>query len=145
MPALIRPAPRALCSSLVKANSVPSRAERGPHSSPLRWLGGAPVRPPRKSRAGGYADRAPVPRAREQCDFSDFSGPRPRFDPPPLRPDPPRPASPAIQRYDLFGLMQQAAAMAEAPPWSCVFNPQGSRRCGAGRSLCITRLHRFFG
>ena len=78
MPASIRPAPRALCSSLAKAKPVTSRAEAGPHSSPLRWLGGAPVRPPRKSRAGGYADRPPGPRAREQCDFSDSSEPRPR-------------------------------------------------------------------
>ena len=88
MPASIRPASRALCSSLAKANPVPRRAEAGPHSSPSRWLGGPRVRPPRKSRAGEYADRAPGPRAREQCDFSDSSGPRARFDP--TRLDPPR-------------------------------------------------------
>ena len=61
MPASIRPAPRALCSSLAKARPVPRRAEAGPHFSPSRWLGGALVRPRCKSRAGGYADRATRP------------------------------------------------------------------------------------
>ena len=131
MPASIRPAPRALCSSLAKAIPVPGRAEAGPHSSRSRWLGGALVRPPRKSRAGGYADRAPGPRAREQCDFSDSSGPRPGLELPRL--EPPR-RDPPPRRFSCTtcsALMQQAAAMAEAPPWSCVFNPHGSRQCGA--------------
>ena len=141
MPASIRPAPRALCSSLAKANPVPRRAERGrtarlcAGSAELLFVHRAsraqadmPTRHAALARVSSatlatLAGRAPAPASTRLEPTRPASS---RLDPPPRDPPPRR-----LNRTTCSALMQQAAAMAEAPPWSCVSDPQGSRQCGA--------------